>query len=86
MNRDPLETEMGDDDQEDEIREYQRNIEDPPDDLRIRYHEDEDDGRLGIGDELDQEWTPSDGRAGEEEADDRSAEVAAIEIVDDQDL
>ncbi|MFD8249897.1 hypothetical protein [Nocardia sp. NPDC059691] len=85
MDRDPLETEMGDDDQEDEIREYQRNIEDPPDELRIRYHEDEDDGRLGIGDELDQEWTARDSRA-QDEADDRSAEVAAIEIVDDEDL
>ncbi|BDT95826.1 hypothetical protein [Nocardia sputorum] len=86
MDRDPLETEMGDDDQEDEIREYQRNIEDPPEDLRIRYHEDEDDGRLGIGDELDQEWTSSDRRLEDEEDDTRSAEVAAIEIVDDEDL
>ncbi|WP_159843021.1 hypothetical protein [Nocardia sp. CY41] len=86
MDRDPLETEMGDDDQEDEIREYQRNIEDPPEDLRIRYHEDEDDGRLGIGDELDQEWTASDRRVEDEEDDNRSAEVAAIEIVDDEDL
>jgi hypothetical protein len=86
MDRDPLETEMGDDDQEDEIREYQRNIEDPPEDLRIRYHEDEDDGRLGIGDELAQEWTPGDGRAEDDEDDDRSAEVAAIEIIDDEDL
>ncbi|MGQ4598251.1 hypothetical protein [Nocardia sp. R6R-6] len=86
MDRDPLEAEMGDDDQEDEIREYQRNIEDPPDDLAIRYYESEDDGRLGIGDELDQEWTRSNGRAEENEADDRSAEVAAIEIVSDEDL
>ncbi|MEU2174381.1 hypothetical protein ABZ552_09170 [Nocardia sp. NPDC019219] len=86
MDRDPLETEMGDDDQEDEIREYQRNIEDPPEDLRIRYHEDEDDGRLGIGDELDQEWTSSDRSREDEEDDTRSAEVAAIEIVDDEDL
>ncbi|MEU2039223.1 hypothetical protein [Nocardia niwae] len=86
MDRDPLETEMGDDDQEDEIREYQRNIEDPPDDLRIRYHEDEDDGRLGIGEELDQEWTSRDGRIEDEQDDNRSAEVAAIEIVDDEDL
>ncbi|MGW4713352.1 hypothetical protein [Nocardia sp. NPDC004260] len=85
MDRDPLETEMGDDDQEDEIREYQRNIEDPPDELRIRYHEDEDDGRLGIDDELDQEWTTRDTLA-EDEEDDRSAEVAAIEIIDDEDL
>ncbi|MGW4325531.1 hypothetical protein ACWEKR_06520 [Nocardia sp. NPDC004573] len=86
MDRDPLETEMGDDDQEDEIREYQRNIEDPPEDLRIRYHEDEDDGRLGIGDELDQEWTANDRRFEDEEDDNRSAEVAAIEIVDDEEL
>ncbi|WP_330228496.1 hypothetical protein OHA40_20420 [Nocardia sp. NBC_00508] len=86
MDRDPLENEMGDDDQEDEIREYQRNIEDPPEDLTIRYHENEDDGRLGIGDELDQEWTQSDGRAEQDEADDRSAEVAAIEIVSEEDL
>ncbi|MGW4090753.1 hypothetical protein [Nocardia sp. NPDC004750] len=85
MDRDPLETEMGDDDQEDEIREYQRNIEDPPDELRIRYHEDEDDGRLGIDDELDQEWTTRDTLA-EDEEDDRSAEVAAIGIIDDEDL
>ncbi|MBF6195390.1 hypothetical protein [Nocardia implantans] len=85
MNRDPLETDMGDDDQDDEIREYRRNIEDPPDDLRIRYHEDEDDGAIGIEDELDQEWTARDTRA-EDQADDRSAEVAAIEIVDDDDL
>ncbi|MET9026724.1 hypothetical protein ABZW96_14080 [Nocardia sp. NPDC004168] len=85
MDRDPLETEMGDDDQEDEIREYQRNIEDPPDELRIRYHEDEDDGRLGIDDELDQEWTARDTLAADE-SDDRSAEVAAIEIIDDEDL
>ncbi|MFR9752950.1 hypothetical protein ACL02S_18210 [Nocardia sp. 004] len=86
MNRDPVEAEMGDDDQADEIREYQRNITDPPDDLHIRYRENEDDGRLGIGDELDQEWTPRNGRAEAEEADDRSAEVAAIEIIDDKDL
>ncbi|MGK8522157.1 hypothetical protein ACRS6B_11655 [Nocardia asteroides] len=86
MDRDPLETEMGDDDQEDEIRAYQRNIEDPPEDLHIRYREDEDDGRLGIGNELDQEWTPRDGRAEDDAADDRSAEMAAIEIIDDEDL
>ncbi|MFI2284272.1 hypothetical protein [Nocardia beijingensis] len=85
MNRDPLETDMGDDEQEDEIREYRRNIEDPPDDLRIRYHEDEDDGTLGIEDELGEEWTARDTRA-EDQADDRSAEVAAIEIIDDEDL
>ncbi|WP_028477682.1 hypothetical protein [Nocardia sp. CNY236] len=86
MARDRVETEMGDDAQADEIREYQRNIVDPPEDLRIRYHENDDDGRLGIGDELDQEWTQDNGRIEEDEADDRPAEVAAIEIVDEADL
>ncbi|WP_378733999.1 hypothetical protein [Nocardia brasiliensis] len=86
MDREPLDTDMGDDDQADEIRAYQRNVEDPPDDLRIRYHENEDDGRLGIADELAQEATPREQRAEEAEADERPAEVAAMEIVDDSDL
>ncbi|MEU7631440.1 hypothetical protein AB0C34_15850 [Nocardia sp. NPDC049220] len=86
MDRDPLDTDMGDDDQADEIRAYERNVEDPPDDLRIPYRENEDDGRLGIADELDQEWTRSGQRAEEAEEDQRPAEVAAIEIVDDKDL
>lgn len=77
---------MGDDDQADEIRAYQRNVEDPPDDLRIRYHENEDDGRLGIADELAQEATPREQRAEEVAEDERPAEVAAVEIVDDSDL
>ncbi|MET7771557.1 hypothetical protein [Nocardia sp. NPDC005366] len=85
MDREPLDMNMGDDDQADEIREYERNIEDPPDDLRIRYRENEDDGRLGIGDELEQESARGD-RAEEEARDDRPAEAAAIEIVKDTDL
>ncbi|WP_406266161.1 hypothetical protein OH799_19700 [Nocardia sp. NBC_00881] len=86
MDRDPLDTDMGDDDQEDEIRAYERNVEDPPDDLLIPYRENDDDGRLGIGDELDQEWTRRGQRAEAAEQDDRPAEVAAIEIVNDEDL
>ncbi|MFC9432568.1 hypothetical protein [Nocardia sp. NPDC057030] len=86
MDREPLDTDMGDDDQADEIRAYQRNIEDPPDDLRIRYHENDDDGRLGIADELAQESTPRERRHAEDEDDDRPAEVAAVEIVDDTTL
>jgi hypothetical protein len=84
MDRDPWNTDMGDDDQADEIRAYERNVQDPPDDLRIPYRENDDDGRLGIGDELDQEWTRRGQRA--ENEDDRPAEVAAVEIVDDKDL
>jgi len=83
MDREPLDMDMGDDDQADEIREYERNVEDPPDDLRIRNHENDDDGRLGIGEELQQEWTLR-GRSAEE--DERPAEAAAMEIVDDSDL
>ncbi|RBO92843.1 hypothetical protein DFR74_103491 [Nocardia puris] len=77
---------MGDDEQADEIREYERYVEDPPADLTIRNRENEDDGRLGIGEELDQEWTRRAQRAEDLEADDRPAEVAAVEIVDDSDL
>ncbi|MFF3222462.1 hypothetical protein ACFYV7_06665 [Nocardia suismassiliense] len=86
MDREPLGTDMGDDDQADEIRAYQRNVEDPPDDLRIRYHENEDDGRLGIADELAQESTPREQRAEKAQDDERPAEVIAMEIVDDSDF
>ncbi|MET8653881.1 MULTISPECIES: hypothetical protein [Nocardia] len=86
MDREPLDMDMGDDEQADEIREYERNVENPPDDLRIRYRENEDDGRLGIGEELEQEWSHGDRAAEEAEQDDRPAEAAAIEIVNDTDL
>jgi hypothetical protein len=86
MDRDPLDMDMGDDDQEDEIRAYRRNVEDPPADLRARYYENEDDGRLGIGDELEQEWTSEQHAAELAEEDERSAETAAMEIIQDTDL
>lgn len=86
MDHDPLDMDMGDDEQEDEIRAYRRNVEDPPDDMRIRYRENEDDGWLGIDEELEQEWTPRRQAAALADADERSAEVAAMEIVDDMDL
>ncbi|MGN2635950.1 hypothetical protein ACWEKT_33905 [Nocardia takedensis] len=86
MDREPLDMDMGDDEQADEVREYERTIEDPPDDLRIRYRENDDDGRLGIEDALRQEYRPGDGRAEAAEADERPAEAAAVEIVDDTDL
>ncbi|WP_054816198.1 hypothetical protein [Nocardia arizonensis] len=86
MDRESLDMDMGDDDQADEIREYERAVENPPRDLRIPYRENEDDGRLGIDDELRQEWTPAAQRAEDAKEDDRPAEVAAMEIVDDTDL
>ncbi|MEV0245030.1 hypothetical protein AB0H76_00415 [Nocardia sp. NPDC050712] len=86
MNGERLDQDMGDDDQADEIREYERNVEDPPNELRIRNREGDADGRLGIGEELDQEWRRGDGRAEAEREDERPAEVAAVDIVDDSDL
>ncbi|QIS15712.1 MULTISPECIES: hypothetical protein [Nocardia] len=86
MDTDPLDMDMGDDEQADEIREYERYVEDPPADLEIGYRENEDDGRLGIGDELAQEWTARNQRAEDAANDDRPAEEAAIEIIDDDRL
>ncbi|MGW2659391.1 hypothetical protein ACWCW7_00395 [Nocardia tengchongensis] len=79
---DNLDYDLGDDDQEDEIREYQRFITDPPSDLVIRNRENDNDGRLGIGDELDQEWTRRRQREEFEIEDNRPAEVAAMEIIE----
>ncbi|MCP2291039.1 hypothetical protein [Nocardia amikacinitolerans] len=86
MNRDPLDMDMGDDEQEDEIREYERYIENPPENLTIRDREGEDDGRLGIGEDLDERWTRRGQRT--EDVDDSTlpAEEAAMEIIDDSDL
>ncbi|MFE7800472.1 hypothetical protein [Nocardia sp. NPDC057440] len=86
MDRESLDTDMGDDKQADEIRAYERNIEDPPADLLIRNHENDDDGRLGIAEELEQEWTPLSQAAEDAEADERPAEVAAMEIIDDSEV
>ncbi|WP_280462797.1 hypothetical protein [Nocardia carnea] len=77
MDREPREPDMGDDDQLDEVRAYERTIEDPPDDLRIRNRESDDD-RLGITEELAEESDRRD-RSGE---DNRPAEAAAIHIED----
>lgn len=77
-----LDYDMGDDDQADEVREYERYISDPPDDLIITNRENEDTGRLGIERELDQEQTRRRQRAQQRSDDDRPAEVAALEIVD----
>ncbi|WP_406233085.1 hypothetical protein [Nocardia sp. NBC_01009] len=86
MDRESLDTDMGDDKQADEIREYERNIEDPPADLQIRDHENDDAGRLGITEELEQEWTPGSQATEDAEADERPAEVAAMVIIDDSEV
>ncbi|MGV9412689.1 hypothetical protein ACWDOP_22500 [Nocardia sp. NPDC003693] len=80
-----LDYDLGDDDQADEVREYERYIADPPDDLIIRNRENDDTGRLGIEAELDQEWTRRRQREENRSEDDRPAEVAAMEIVDEPD-
>ncbi|UGT38883.1 hypothetical protein LTV02_22515 [Nocardia yamanashiensis] len=77
-----LDYDLGDDDQADEVREYERYITDPPEDLVIRNRESDDDGRLGIGEELDQEWTRRRRREEYRSEDDRPAEVAAMDIID----
>ncbi|WP_040812549.1 hypothetical protein [Nocardia concava] len=82
---DNLDYDLGDDDQEDEIREYGRYITDPPEDLVIRNRENDDTGRLGIGAELDQEWTRRRQREEFVAEDDRPAEVAAMDIVEELD-
>ncbi|MFI5720184.1 hypothetical protein [Nocardia sp. NPDC051750] len=80
--REDLDYDLGDDDQADEVREYERYINDPPDELVIRYHENDDTGRLGIARELDQEWSRRRHREELRAEDKRPAEAAAMEIHD----
>lgn len=80
--REDLDYDLGDDDQADDVREYERYIADPPNDLVIRYHENDDNGRLGIARELDQEWSRRRHRAELLAEDKRPAEKAAMEVHD----
>ncbi|MFF2084751.1 hypothetical protein ACFVVM_13310 [Nocardia sp. NPDC058176] len=81
MSREPLDMDMGDDDQADDIVEYERYVEDPPADHVIRNHEADDDGFLGIDEEVAEEWTAR-GAAREALAEDeRPAEVSAVRVV-----
>ncbi|MFC4125722.1 hypothetical protein [Nocardia rhizosphaerae] len=83
MSREPLDMDMGDDDQADDIVEYERYVEDPPADYVIRNHEADADGFLGIDEELGEEWSAR-GAAREAVAEDeRPAEVAAVRVVGD---
>ncbi|MDO3650266.1 hypothetical protein [Nocardia mangyaensis] len=86
MSREPLDMDMGDDDQADDIIEYERYVEDPPADHVIRNHEADDDGFLGIDEEIAEEWTAR-GAAREAVAEDeRPAEVSAVRVVGEDDL
>lgn len=76
MEREPQEPGPVADDQEDEVRAYERSIEDPPADLRIRNREGEDEGRFGSAGEPD--------RRDRSSGDNRPAEAAAIHIEDDE--
>ncbi|WP_174550306.1 hypothetical protein [Nocardia coubleae] len=86
MSREPLDMDMGDDDQADDIIEYERNIEDPPADYVIRNREADADGFLGIGEELSEEWTERGERHEEMEEDERPAEEVAVRAFDEDSL
>ncbi|MFF3566468.1 hypothetical protein [Nocardia jiangxiensis] len=75
-----LDYDLGDDEQADEVREYERYITDPPSNLVIEYHEDG--GRQGIARDLEQSWTRRRHRDEERAEDDRPAELAAMEVVE----
>lgn len=86
MSREPLDMDMGDDDQADDIVEYERYVEDPPADYVIRNHEADADGFLGINEEVSEEYTE---RASRQEAmaeDERPAEEGAMRVVGDDDV
>ncbi|MFE3543534.1 hypothetical protein ACFXK0_11215 [Nocardia sp. NPDC059177] len=83
MSREPLDMDMGDDDQADDIVEYERYVEDPPADYVIRNREADDNGDLGITQEVDEEWTEASAAAAALAQDERPAEVAAVRIVGD---
>lgn len=83
MSREPLDMDMGDDDQADDIVEYERYVEDPPEDYVIRNHEADADGFLGINEEVGEEWTENGAARQAVEEDERPAEVSAVRIVGD---
>src|SRR5690349_17198539 len=77
-----LDYDLGDDDQADEVRAYERYIIDPPDDMVIHDRENEDEGRLGICREIGQEWSRRTQRTEHYVEDDRPAELTAIDVVE----
>ncbi|MFF2394006.1 MULTISPECIES: hypothetical protein [unclassified Nocardia] len=86
MSREPLDMDMGDDDQADDIVEYERYVEDPPADYVIRNHEADADGFLGINEEISEEYTERGSRREAMEEDERPAEESAMRVVGDDDV
>ncbi|MFD6450338.1 hypothetical protein ACFWF3_06115 [Nocardia sp. NPDC060220] len=86
MSREPLDMDMGDDDQADDIVEYERYVEDPPADYVIRNHEADADGFLGINEEISEEYTERGSRQEAMEEDERPAEEGAMRVVGDDDV
>ncbi|MFC4375588.1 hypothetical protein ACFO5K_15920 [Nocardia halotolerans] len=86
MSREPLDMDMGDDEQADDIVEVERYVEDPPDDYVIRNHEADDDGFLGIDEELSEESSQPRARHEAMEEDERPAEEIAVQVVGDDDV
>ncbi|MFC6014131.1 hypothetical protein [Nocardia lasii] len=82
MSREPLDMDMGDDDQADDIVEYERYVEDPPADYVIRNHEADADGFLGINEEVSEEWSERGSRREALAEDERPAEEAAMRVRD----
>ncbi|MGY0501557.1 hypothetical protein ACWZHB_23970 [Nocardia sp. FBN12] len=80
MSREPLDMDMGDDDQADDIVEYERYVEDPPADHVIRNHEADADGFLGINEEVAEEWSEGGSRHEAMEEDERPAEEGAMGV------
>ncbi len=80
MSREPLDMDMGDDDQADDIVEYERYVEDPPADYVIRNHEADADGFLGINEEVSEEWSERGSRHEAMEEDERPAEEVAMRV------
>ncbi|MFE1592584.1 hypothetical protein [Nocardia sp. NPDC058705] len=80
MSREPLDMDMGDDDQADDIVEYERYVEDPPADYVIRNHEADADGFLGINEEVAEEYTERGSRHEAMEEDERPAEEVAMGV------
>lgn len=86
MSREPLDMDMGDDDQADDIVEYERYVEDPPKDYVIPNREADDDGFLGIDEEVSEEWSQRGARHEAMEEDERPAEAAAVRVVGDDEV
>ncbi|MFD3506011.1 hypothetical protein [Nocardia sp. NPDC058666] len=86
MSREPLDMDMGDDEQADEIVEYERYVEDPPADYVIRNHEADADGFLGINEEVSEEYSERGARHEAMEEDERPAEEVAMRVVGDDNV